>query len=273
MKVFISWSGESSHQVALLLRDWLPVILQTIDAWVSSEDILKGSSWWHELTKLLEGTSFGIICVDSSNINSPWLNFEAGALIKSISASKVAPVLLDIEPKDLKGPLSLFQATSLKNKEDMRKLVHSINRLCPSPLPEERVNKAFDLAWPNLENSLKKIVPMSSVTPVLPLAQEPVHAKTQVISDEEEKILVFIAQEEERIRKRGRKDFYQYGCNELSSEEIAQKCNMPIKKVERLLERLKDKGFVWYNFPLYSGNAWWSISTKGLDYLIDNGLL
>jgi len=264
MKVFISWSGESSHQVALLLRDWLPVILQTIDAWVSSEDIPKGSSWWHELTKLLEGTSFGIICVDSSNINSPWLNFEAGALIKSISASKVAPVLLDIEPKDLKGPLSLFQATSLKNKEDMRKLVHSINRLCPSPLPEERVNKAFDLAWPKLEESLKKIVPSSYAIPAPSPAQKEVHREVYFLPDTEEKILVLIAREEEEARK-----YDLIPDEELSSEGIAFKLKMPIKKVERLLERLEERGFVEYNFD----EGWWSITTKGMDYLIDKGLL
>jgi hypothetical protein len=39
-------------------------------------------------------------------------------------------------------------------------------------LPEERVNKAFDLAWPNLEESLKKIVPVSSATSAPSPAQE-----------------------------------------------------------------------------------------------------
>src|SRR6476646_5302906 len=60
MKVLISWSGELSHRVALLLREWLPMFIQVAEPWVSSEDIAKGELWRTELAKELEEGSVGI---------------------------------------------------------------------------------------------------------------------------------------------------------------------------------------------------------------------
>jgi TIR domain len=84
MKVFISWSGGVSHRVAVALRDWLPYVLQSVDPYVSSEDIEKGARWSNEVGRELESTSYGILCVTRENLDSRWLNFEAGALSKSM---------------------------------------------------------------------------------------------------------------------------------------------------------------------------------------------
>ena len=49
MKVFLSWSGELSHKVALAFREWLPNVIQSIEPYVSSEDIDKGARWSAEM--------------------------------------------------------------------------------------------------------------------------------------------------------------------------------------------------------------------------------
>ena len=94
MKVFISWSGDLSHKVAIVIRDWLPAILQYVEPYVSSEDIDKGVRWSSDISKELDNSKFGILCVTKENFEAPWLNFEAGALGKSFETGRVSPFLL-----------------------------------------------------------------------------------------------------------------------------------------------------------------------------------
>jgi hypothetical protein len=158
MKVFISWSGEKSHQVATALHDWLPYIIQTLKPFVSSEDILKGGRWGDVLAKELEGTQFGIICLTPSNIKAPWLNFEAGALSKSVDRSFLSPVLFQVRPDEVEGPLAQFQTTPCE-KEDIFNLLISINdKLAPDiRLELVLLRHTFEAWWPQLENVLLNI--------------------------------------------------------------------------------------------------------------------
>ena len=94
MKVFITWSGPASHKVALALRDWLPTVVPAASTFVSSEDLQKGRRWLLDMARELEQTNFGIVCVVPGNEESPWINFEAGALSASLERSMVAPFLV-----------------------------------------------------------------------------------------------------------------------------------------------------------------------------------
>lgn len=162
MKVFLSWSGHKSHQVALAFRDWLPSVIQSITPYVSSEDIDKGARWSTDITKELEDSTFGILCVTKDNLEAPWLLFEAGALSKMMDKAFVCPFIFDLKRAEVKGPILQFQSTIFE-KEDVKKLLLTLNKACgDSGLKEELLTKTFEVWWPNLKETLDKIKGESS---------------------------------------------------------------------------------------------------------------
>ncbi|MFE2374008.1 hypothetical protein [Streptomyces sp. NPDC059398] len=157
MKVFLSWSGERSRQVAEALKCWLPDVIQELDPWVSSQDIAKGGRGIDEITHELAATDFGIICVTPENQASTWINFEAGSLAKKFEIAHVAPFLIGMKIADLTGPLSKFQATVGENRDDVRKLISDMNKASVRRLVvEDRLERAFVRSWPELGRMLQE---------------------------------------------------------------------------------------------------------------------
>lgn len=158
MRVFISWSGELSHKVALVLRDWLPSIIQAIEPYVSSEDMDKGARWFSDIASELESSDFGIVCLTRDNMNAPWILFEAGAISKKLERSRVSPLLIDLSPSDLEGPLVQFQATTI-SKLDMFKLLKAINKvLGDKQLSDNQLERFFEKWWPDFETKVENAV-------------------------------------------------------------------------------------------------------------------
>ena len=156
MKVFVSWSGSRSHAVALAFKRFLEGTVQYVGAFVSSEDIAKGTRPFSELASQLEESDFGIVVLTKENIGAPWLYFESGAIAKSQADGRVVPLLVDLDRAELKGPLSQFQ-NSLISKDDVWMLLQSIdtaNR--DNPLGESRLRDAFELWWPRLDALVEK---------------------------------------------------------------------------------------------------------------------
>lgn len=157
MKVFISWSGAISHRVAVVLRDWLPSVIQSIQPYVSSEDIDKGARWSTDIAGELHASTYGLICLTKDNIVAPWINFEAGALGKSIDKSRVSPFLFRLKRSEVEGPILQFQSTVFE-EEDVFKLLKSINDACgPDGLEAARLQKSFGVWWPQLNRQLSEI--------------------------------------------------------------------------------------------------------------------
>ncbi len=153
MKVFISWSGTRSRETAKLLREWLPQILNEVEPWVSDDDLNVGGNWSGEIIHNLNEAVFGIICVTPGNRRKEWLNFEAGAISKSVGdrINRVAPFLIGFDQKsDLTGPLARFQAIQ-PTKDEMCKLLLSLNTTLTSPRALAAVDKALDVWWPDFE--------------------------------------------------------------------------------------------------------------------------
>jgi hypothetical protein len=155
LKVFLSWSGPRSKAVAEALRTWLPDVLQSVDPFLSAEDIEKGAKWRQAISGELAETNFAIICLTPANLAAPWLLFEAGALSK-VAGSSVCTYLIDLEPSDVKDPLSEFQHTKAA-KSDTRKLLGCINQKLASPLSEDALSRAFEAWWPTLDAGLRTL--------------------------------------------------------------------------------------------------------------------
>jgi hypothetical protein len=164
VKVFISWSGETSREVAIALRDWLPGVINRLEPFVSSKDIYAGTRWQAEIAAQLETSNFGIVCVTHDNQSAPWLNFEAGALAKVVDSSYVVPLTVDLKPSDVEMPLGQFQAQPA-TEEGIHELLVSINGVCQSPLAADLLEKAVRTWWPELREKLDEIKKRSAPKP------------------------------------------------------------------------------------------------------------
>lgn len=141
----------------MAFKEWLPLVIQSVEPYVSSEDIDKGARWSTDVAKELEECSFGIICVTRDNLEEPWLMFEAGALSKRMAESLVCPFLLGVKRSDIKGPLAQFQS-AIFDKNDIHKLLTTINNSCQDgAIRSEVLERSFETYWPELEKKLKVI--------------------------------------------------------------------------------------------------------------------
>lgn len=167
MKVFISWSGKKSMEVAKVLKWWVKNVIQSTEPFVSDDDIALGTKWSERITNELAETMIGIICITPDNQSAPWINFEAGAISKVVEGeqNKVVPVLIDFMKKtDYKGPLSAFNL-ALLDREGLLKLAKSINATLTSSRPEADVVETFETWWPQLEERLKEVHRNTPVAP------------------------------------------------------------------------------------------------------------
>lgn len=156
MKIFISWSGERSEALAKALRDWLSLVLHYAQPWLSQSDIQAGDRWSFQVAKELESCNFGILCITRENINSPWLIFEAGALAKSMQDGRVIPLLLDLDFKEISGPLAQFQSKKV-DQTDIHEMITSLNKAATTPVPEQQLEKLFSALWGDLEEKIEAI--------------------------------------------------------------------------------------------------------------------
>lgn len=123
-----------------------------------SSDLNKGDPWFETITTNLKENELGLVFITSQNMDSSWLNFEAGALLNKFDRSGVRPVLVDLKKGDYKGPMSSLQLTELEDKDDVLLLMKSINDRCTTPLQPKILEKAFYSAWNELDESVRETV-------------------------------------------------------------------------------------------------------------------
>ncbi len=157
-KVFISWGGDLSKQLAEEVKNWLPSVLQFVKPYFTPDDIEKGARWESSIAQELANSQIGIICLTKDNISRPWILFEAGALSKNFGKANVCTILFNVESTQITGPLTCFQATKF-DKADFKKLIKTINETGgESKLDSKVLDEVFEMWWPRLETKIKKII-------------------------------------------------------------------------------------------------------------------
>src|SRR5262245_12009337 len=155
MRVFLSWSGTISRELATALHGWIPLVVQCARPFISTGDIDKGKVWSDVLSEQLSEACYGIVCVTRDNYTAPWLHFEAGAISRAIDKSYVSPLLFDIKPTEISGPLGQFQLT-VCSKDDILNLMRSINSRLDGDyrLSDDILTREFEKWWPDLKEKL-----------------------------------------------------------------------------------------------------------------------
>lgn len=156
MKIFISWSGTRSKELAQALHKWLPMVLQYAEPWVSDTDIAAGDRWAEAVSSELEASNFGIICITPENLGSEWILFEAGALSKSMQDAKVIPLLFDLDFSEISGPLAQFQAKKA-DQNGLNEVVIAINKVADGKADENLVKELVPALWPKLQGMIDGI--------------------------------------------------------------------------------------------------------------------
>ena len=177
MKLFISWSGQPSQQIANELRKWFPLILPAVKPFITTTDIEKGAQWQGVIRDDLEKSSFGLVVLTRENLDSQWIAFEAGALSKHLSG-RVATVLFGIGHSDIKAPLRIFQGT-IFGEEEFQQLIGDINEAVEPEhrRGEDELNQLFPMLWLNIEKPVKLLLEQHSTAQPAAADQPPDYAE------------------------------------------------------------------------------------------------
>jgi hypothetical protein len=252
MQLYISWSGQISYKVALSVRDLVRKVLPDIDVWVSAEDINAGSRWSPELIRIFDQMAFSIICVDPSNQRSNWLNYETGAIAKSIGRWKINVFLFDLPPDGLRGPLTQYQTIRLELM-DVRKMFENIHaNISGIRISKQVLNENLTMEWPEFQKIMQDIHLEPAIAPSVQLqpATQPQGdgSKLEYIDDVDEKIMTLL--------------FINEGIDE---EKIATTVYLGRGECLRHLIDLESKELVWSNLSF--GTRRWYVTDKGRKYL------
>lgn len=202
-KVFISWSGELSKAVAIALQSWLRFCSEA-RVFMSSTDIQLGDRALNTIRGELEQTDIGLIVLTQENMTSPWVNFEAGAISKTIGTGEatpdqlVIPVLVDIRTIALvKGPLTQFQAALHCDEEGFKDIARRVSEIGGDDPATAKMR--MDTGWPRFAGEVEKALSTSPAT----IMDEPPRADSDML----EEILVTMRTLVSRVRSLERRSY------------------------------------------------------------------
>lgn len=212
MRVFISWSGETSKAVAEALRDWLPKVIQAVRPWMTAVDLFPGDRWSAEIAEKLEEVQTGITCLTADNLEAPWIHFEAGAISKLRDAVLI-PFLFNVQQSDVpQGPLSQFQGVKA-DEAGAKALVESINKRVEEPLLDTQLEEQFKMYWPGLKKRLDDIASSSQAE------GPPPRSEREIL----EEILALVRRRERRPGEEERREALYFRLGQALAEESSSR--------------------------------------------------
>lgn len=169
MRLFISWSGEQTRELANAVQAFFELAFAShVQTFLSDADIAPGERFLAVINENLGGADIGVILITRQNMNNPWLLFEAGALAGKSERGSVVPLLVDLERAELRPPLSQFQNVLAASRESVLHMCERI-RAEASDVP---ANNAYEVlleaAWPPLEAALLKAQSFTQAEIALP---------------------------------------------------------------------------------------------------------
>ena len=163
MKIFLCWSRERGGKLAGALKEWMVGAVPGLaerDVFISTE-LAKGSEWFNEVRARLASVNAAVICLTPETAQSPWVHFEAGAVLGHVGREAVFPYLYSVRPGELQGPLNAFQAT-VNSEEDTRRLARRLCEMAGAELPAD-----YGEHWARLRGRMEELRPgrLSDVIP------------------------------------------------------------------------------------------------------------
>jgi hypothetical protein len=147
VRIFLGWSGSSSKRLAQALAENLHVVVPTAEPYFS-EDVPAGPIWPAQLADGLKQADYGILCLTADNKESPWLNFEAGALWRA--DKKVCVLRLGVTRRQLRSPISMFVDKAYAQKA-VRSICSEIAGLAQS---RQGFQAKFRAAWTQINTAV-----------------------------------------------------------------------------------------------------------------------
>ncbi|MEU2601942.1 toll/interleukin-1 receptor domain-containing protein [Streptomyces hirsutus] len=170
-KAFLSWSTRDPRiePLAQLFRQWMSSLFEGRVNYFFSREIAPGEHTVPSIYRALNEANFGFIFLSQRTARSPWVIYESGCLNPSLRAGKVFPLLFDLSPGELRQlcpPLADFQAVSLRNVQDVRRLTEKLSQLLGLDDTEViEMREKFHRTFPQLERAIADTVDSKRLLP------------------------------------------------------------------------------------------------------------
>lgn len=163
MKICIIWAGETGHQFAIILFEWIISLLREIERYcplknreiLISPEIRELSAFLKFFENQLIVTDYGILCYTEENIDSPWITYQAG-VVASNHGARIVPIILNINRSWLPEPIRLFQTVEIYERDIENWIIDICNLLGCNKTPV--LHYIIYRRYIELENRLKLLL-------------------------------------------------------------------------------------------------------------------